>query len=98
VSAASFEVGYLCPFVEAPLLSLSWDCFKAAIRAASDVNCGSSTSAIIPDTKKLLPTRFQEMNVKTAPIQGILRVGDVDMTVSVLPRGYYCRPGLAQAD
>lgn len=37
---------------EVPLLSLSWDCFKAAILADSDVNCGSSTSAIMPDTEK----------------------------------------------
>ena len=74
MSAASFEAGYRCPFVEAPLLSLSWDCFKAAIRAASDVNCGSSTSAIIPDTEKLVPTGFQEMNLNTVPLKEYLEV------------------------
>jgi hypothetical protein len=42
------------------LLSLSWDCFKAAIRAASDVNCGSSTSAIMQATQRLFQHAFKK--------------------------------------
>lgn len=33
--------------VDAPLLSLACDCFSAAIRSDSEINCGSSTSAIL---------------------------------------------------